>query len=321
MLAFYWPLPQWLRPSLAAAALLPRVVKHARLLFGSGLAAMFGCFLLFFTNNWMGAFLSLIFLGAGLRQHLSAHRGSHRPPLSLLPSRLLERHLFGGAAWRFARARLARLCRHRRRNRRPDRPPLVGTIVVTASVIVDLVGGKDQRPMTKPALHSALLAAAAALAAQGAHAPTLAERIQKLIDNSPSARTAFWGIQVTDLATGKALVNINADKFFVPASNTKLFTTALALTRLGPDYKFQTRRPRRRCARRPGPRRGRPPPRRRRRRQPFSPRDPLHPDPLHRRPPHRHRRPRLADRAARRQPHRWRCRGRRRLVRLGTLWR
>ncbi len=62
MLAFYWLF--LMAGRLAAAALLPRV-KHARLLFGSGLAAMFGCFLLFFTNNWMGAFLSLIFLGAG----------------------------------------------------------------------------------------------------------------------------------------------------------------------------------------------------------------------------------------------------------------
>ena len=36
-----------------------------------------------------------------------------------------------------------------------------------------------------------------------------------------------------DLATGKTLYELNPDHYFVPASNTKLFSTALALTRLG----------------------------------------------------------------------------------------
>ena len=30
------------------------------------------------------------------------------------------------------------------------------------------------------------------------------------------------------------------DRFFVPASNTKLFTTALGLSRLGADYRYET---------------------------------------------------------------------------------
>ena len=58
----------------------------------------------------------------------------------------------------------------------------------------------------------------------------LPESIQKLIDSSPAARTAFWGIQIVDLATGKTLYELNPDHYFVPASNAKLFSTALALT-------------------------------------------------------------------------------------------
>jgi D-alanyl-D-alanine carboxypeptidase/D-alanyl-D-alanine-endopeptidase (penicillin-binding protein 4) len=69
----------------------------------------------------------------------------------------------------------------------------------------------------------------------------LSERIARLFAQSPVTRSAFWGIQVTELSTGKTLYQLNANRFFVPASNTKLFSTSLALTRLGPDFTFQTR--------------------------------------------------------------------------------
>jgi len=49
------------------------------------------------------------------------------------------------------------------------------------------------------------------------------------------------GIQGDGLATGKRHPGVNPDHNFVPASNAKLFTTALALTRLGPDHTFETR--------------------------------------------------------------------------------
>jgi D-alanyl-D-alanine carboxypeptidase/D-alanyl-D-alanine-endopeptidase (penicillin-binding protein 4) len=66
---------------------------------------------------------------------------------------------------------------------------------------------------------------------------SLAEKIDRVL----ASTKAFWGIEVLDLETGKPLYRWNAGHFFVPASNTKLFTTALALTRLGPDFTFQTR--------------------------------------------------------------------------------
>jgi D-alanyl-D-alanine carboxypeptidase/D-alanyl-D-alanine-endopeptidase (penicillin-binding protein 4) len=49
-----------------------------------------------------------------------------------------------------------------------------------------------------------------------------------------------WGLLIADAVTGETLYELNADKYFVPASNMKLFTTALALSKLGMDYRFHT---------------------------------------------------------------------------------
>jgi D-alanyl-D-alanine carboxypeptidase/D-alanyl-D-alanine-endopeptidase (penicillin-binding protein 4) len=68
-----------------------------------------------------------------------------------------------------------------------------------------------------------------------------AQEIARLLDAAPVSRSAFWGIEIVDLASGKTLYSRNNDRLFVPASNAKLFTAALALDRLGPDFRFQTR--------------------------------------------------------------------------------
>ncbi|MFB3825485.1 MAG: D-alanyl-D-alanine carboxypeptidase/D-alanyl-D-alanine-endopeptidase [Bryobacteraceae bacterium] len=80
-----------------------------------------------------------------------------------------------------------------------------------------------------------LLAAAWALAAAD-----LPERIRETIGASPVARTAFWGVRIVEVESGSTLCDLNSSHFFVPASNTKLFTTALGLARLGPDHRFRT---------------------------------------------------------------------------------
>jgi D-alanyl-D-alanine carboxypeptidase/D-alanyl-D-alanine-endopeptidase (penicillin-binding protein 4) len=49
-----------------------------------------------------------------------------------------------------------------------------------------------------------------------------------------------WGVLVTDSATGEVLYSRNADNYFMPASNAKLFTAAFALATLGPDYRVRT---------------------------------------------------------------------------------
>ncbi len=54
------------------------------------------------------------------------------------------------------------------------------------------------------------------------------------------AQKAFWGILVVDRDTGNTLYQLNADHFFAPASNAKLFVTSLALSTLGLDYRYRT---------------------------------------------------------------------------------
>ncbi|MGH9713585.1 MAG: D-alanyl-D-alanine carboxypeptidase/D-alanyl-D-alanine endopeptidase [Candidatus Acidiferrales bacterium] len=56
----------------------------------------------------------------------------------------------------------------------------------------------------------------------------------------PSAQRAFWGVMVIDRDTGETLYEMNADHFFVPGSNVKVFTTAFALATLGADFRFDT---------------------------------------------------------------------------------
>jgi len=71
---------------------------------------------------------------------------------------------------------------------------------------------------------------------------TLAELQQRLTEhiNQPKYTAALWGIKVVSLDTAKTFYAFNAHKLLTPASNTKLYTVALALDRLGPDYRIST---------------------------------------------------------------------------------
>lgn len=51
-------------------------------------------------------------------------------------------------------------------------------------------------------------------------------------------KSSTWALLVEDRKTGEILYEWNADKLMVPASTTKLFSTAAALDALGPDYRF-----------------------------------------------------------------------------------
>jgi D-alanyl-D-alanine carboxypeptidase/D-alanyl-D-alanine-endopeptidase (penicillin-binding protein 4) len=67
----------------------------------------------------------------------------------------------------------------------------------------------------------------------------LDQRIDNILGKSDAQRGS-WGIQVVDLESGKVLYERDASHLFIPASNMKMFTTAAALEKLGPDYIFYT---------------------------------------------------------------------------------
>jgi serine-type D-Ala-D-Ala carboxypeptidase/endopeptidase (penicillin-binding protein 4) len=64
--------------------------------------------------------------------------------------------------------------------------------------------------------------------------------IATLMNNSPAVQRGEVGYKFVDLQTGETVAECNPGKFYTPASNTKLYTAAMALVRLGPNYKFQT---------------------------------------------------------------------------------
>jgi D-alanyl-D-alanine carboxypeptidase/D-alanyl-D-alanine-endopeptidase (penicillin-binding protein 4) len=68
---------------------------------------------------------------------------------------------------------------------------------------------------------------------------TLPTDINDLIDQERYA-DSYWGILVTDLATGEPIYSMNTSGLFIPASVTKLIPTAAALDYLGADYEFKT---------------------------------------------------------------------------------
>jgi D-alanyl-D-alanine carboxypeptidase/D-alanyl-D-alanine-endopeptidase (penicillin-binding protein 4) len=82
------------------------------------------------------------------------------------------------------------------------------------------------------------VAAAASVAANPATL-RFGKRAEALLGSEPASK-GEWGLLIADAETGEALFAQNAAKYFVPASNMKLFTTALALARLGPEFRFHT---------------------------------------------------------------------------------
>ena len=71
-----------------------------------------------------------------------------------------------------------------------------------------------------------------------AAAQTLAKRLDSRLDRPPFNRQ-IWGVALAD-ENGRLLYSRNADRLFIPASNTKLVVSAVASALLPPDWRVKT---------------------------------------------------------------------------------
>lgn len=116
---------------------------------------------------------------------------------------------------------------------------------VPAFLTALLLGGCATAPPQKPAPPAQRPPAARPVppvpnAASPRNAPSsLADGIGALIAQ-PRFAHAQWGVKVVSLDSGATLYQRNADSLFLPASNAKLYTSALALQTLGADARFST---------------------------------------------------------------------------------
>ena len=71
------------------------------------------------------------------------------------------------------------------------------------------------------------------------HATDVKTRLDRSVSDS-LLQNAFIGLDVIDITSGDTIYQLNADRYFTPASNLKLFTSAAALELLGPNFRFKT---------------------------------------------------------------------------------
>jgi D-alanyl-D-alanine carboxypeptidase/D-alanyl-D-alanine-endopeptidase (penicillin-binding protein 4) len=91
---------------------------------------------------------------------------------------------------------------------------------------------------TLPAAAALLVTAVSGAAPRAASAQSLASRLEARLDRAPFDRH-LWGVAVAD-AAGDLVFGRNADRLFIPASNTKLLVTATAAALLPPDFTVVT---------------------------------------------------------------------------------
>jgi D-alanyl-D-alanine carboxypeptidase/D-alanyl-D-alanine-endopeptidase (penicillin-binding protein 4) len=73
-----------------------------------------------------------------------------------------------------------------------------------------------------------------------ADSPTILRRDLDRIFSDQRFADAQWGVEVFSLDRSETLYERSSQRLYIPASNNKILTAAVALTRLGPDYRFKT---------------------------------------------------------------------------------
>lgn len=111
---------------------------------------------------------------------------------------------------------------------------LTTTAVLIGGWLLATRASNDPQPAKAP---SVSVSDASASSAQSDS--VLTKEIDRIIAESDSAH-ARWGVFVLSTKDGRVLVSRDGDKLFTPASNMKIFTTAVALDLLGADYRWRT---------------------------------------------------------------------------------
>ncbi|HVX05870.1 MAG TPA: D-alanyl-D-alanine carboxypeptidase/D-alanyl-D-alanine-endopeptidase [Rhodanobacteraceae bacterium] len=111
--------------------------------------------------------------------------------------------------------------------------------LAVASVAAMLLAGCATAPPPKPVQVAQPVPPVPTAASPRNLPSSLAEGIDTYI-SQPRFTHAQWGIEVASLDGGNTLYRHDADALFLPASNAKLYTSALALQTLGPDARFST---------------------------------------------------------------------------------
>jgi serine-type D-Ala-D-Ala carboxypeptidase/endopeptidase (penicillin-binding protein 4) len=126
---------------------------------------------------------------------------------------------------------------------RPVRyPMLVGAAVGWPLVIMACAPSSSHPaapPTPAPAAVTARPDTTAATPTRFSAVAQLKQSIDSLLDD-PRFHNAFWGVLIVDPSTGDTLYARNAHRLFLPASNMKVITSSVALTQLGPDFRFRT---------------------------------------------------------------------------------
>jgi D-alanyl-D-alanine carboxypeptidase/D-alanyl-D-alanine-endopeptidase (penicillin-binding protein 4) len=115
------------------------------------------------------------------------------------------------------------------------------TLLGSASVPKDLkpVGAPGPPPASAPASGQAQAPLAPPPSVASGRMQALRQLLDAVLARAPLAG-AQVGVHVTSLETGEVVYARDADRLLNPASNVKLVTSAAALARLGPEYRFRT---------------------------------------------------------------------------------
>src|SRR5437870_175998 len=115
----------------------------------------------------------------------------------------------------------------------------IATFVLTSLLIAQAGLGSREKSPPKTTPSPATMAGAPPGSRQLPGDSLLGQKIDRVIDESdlPQAR---WGVFVMSMSDGRVVYARNNDKLFTPASNMKVYTTAVALDSLGADYRWRT---------------------------------------------------------------------------------